>query len=197
LAGLSNCCGKKYSPGWLSWISCAASTAPTIFIRLTGCPLRCVYCDTEYAFVGGERMSLAGILAVCQSFPCQRICLTGGEPLVQPNAIALMNLLLAHGYEISLETSGALSVAEVPTAVSKVMDIKTPSSQEADKNLWQNLPYLTAHDQIKFVIMNRDDYDWSKQIKRKIFWDKVGANPLDFMGAWGDGFTFTRLGNNR
>ena len=137
---------------------------PTIFIRLTGCPLRCVYCDTEYAFVGGERMSLAGILAVCQSFPCQRICLTGGEPLAQPNAIALMNLLLAHGYEISLETSGALSVAEVPTAVSKVMDIKTPSSQEADKNLWQNLPYLTAHDQIKFVIMNRDDYDWSKQI---------------------------------
>ena len=84
---------------------------PTIFIRLTGCPLRCVYCDTEYAFVGGERMSLAGILAVCQSFPCQRVCLTGGEPLAQPNAIALMNLLLAHGYEISLETSGALSVA--------------------------------------------------------------------------------------
>ena len=136
---------------------------PTIFIRLTGCPLRCVYCDTEYAFVGGERMSLAGILAVCQSFPCQRICLTGGEPLAQPNAIALMNLLLAHGYEISLETSGALSVAEVPTAVSKVMDIKTPSSQEADKNLWQNLPYLTAHDQIKFVIMNRADYEWAKE----------------------------------
>ena len=148
---------------------------PTIFIRLTGCPLRCVYCDTEYAFVGGERMSLAGILAVCQSFPCQRICLTGGEPLAQPNAIALMNLLLAHGYEISLETSGALSVAEVPTAVSKVMDIKTPSSQEADKNLWQNLPYLTAHDQIKFVIMNRDDYDWSKQILADYQLDKKVA----------------------
>ena len=148
---------------------------PTIFIRLTGCPLRCVYCDTEYAFVGGERMSLAGILAVCQSFPCQRICLTGGEPLAQPNAIALMNLLLAHGYEISLETSGALSVAEVPTAVSKVMDIKTPSSQEADKNLWQNLPYLTTHDQIKFVIMNRDDYDWSKQILSDYQLDKKVA----------------------
>ncbi|QQU07401.1 7-carboxy-7-deazaguanine synthase QueE [Moraxella osloensis] len=148
---------------------------PTIFIRLTGCPLRCVYCDTEYAFVGGERMSLAGILAVCQSFPCQRICLTGGEPLAQPNAIALMNLLLAHGYEISLETSGALSVAEVPTAVSKVMDIKTPSSQEADKNLWQNLPYLTTHDQIKFVIMNRDDYDWSKQILADYQLDKKVA----------------------
>ena len=137
---------------------------PTIFIRLTGCPLRCLYCDTEYAFVGGERMGLDEILAVCQTYPCQRICLTGGEPLAQPNAIALMTLLLAHGYEISLETSGALSVADVPIAVSKVMDIKTPSSHEADKNLWQNMAYLTAHDQIKFVIMNREDYEWSKQV---------------------------------
>lgn len=137
---------------------------PTIFIRLTGCPLRCVYCDTEYAFSGGERLSLDEILAKVQRFPCKRICLTGGEPLAQPNAIALMQLLLRHGYEISLETAGALSVAEVPVAVSKVMDIKTPSSGETDKNLWQNIDYLTPHDQLKFVIMNRADYDWSKQI---------------------------------
>lgn len=148
---------------------------PTIFIRLTGCPLRCVYCDTEYAFSGGERMSLDEILAASQQFACQRICLTGGEPLAQPNAIALMKLLLANGYEISLETAGALSVADVPMAVSKVMDIKTPSSGEQDKNLWDNLNYLTSHDQIKFVIMNRQDYDWSKQILTQYQLDKKVA----------------------
>ena len=135
---------------------------PTIFIRLTGCPLRCVYCDTEYAFVGGERMGLDDILAHLQPYNCKRICLTGGEPLAQPNAIALMQLLLANGYEISLETAGALSVKDVPVAVSKVMDLKTPSSGEADKNLWDNIDYLTPHDQIKIVIMNREDYDWAK-----------------------------------
>lgn len=138
------------------------SGLPTIFIRLTGCPLRCVYCDTEYAFVGGERMSLEEILARCQTFNCKRICLTGGEPLAQPNAIALMKLLLENGYEISLETAGALSVKDVPVQVSKVMDIKTPSSHESDKNLWENLNYLTPHDQLKLVIMNRADYDWAK-----------------------------------
>lgn len=135
---------------------------PTIFIRLTGCPLRCVYCDTEYAFVGGERWSLEAILEHISQYPCKRVCVTGGEPLAQPNAIALMEMLLQHGYEISLETAGALSVKDVPIAVSKVMDIKTPSSGEADKNLWENLNYLTQHDQIKIVIMNRADYDWAK-----------------------------------
>ena len=138
------------------------SGLPTIFVRLTGCPLRCVYCDTEYAFTGGERQSLDDIIATIKSYPCKRICVTGGEPLAQPNAIALMNMLLDDDYEISLETAGALSVAHVPTAVSKVMDLKTPSSGEADKNLWSNLEYLTAHDQLKFVIMNRQDYDWAK-----------------------------------
>ncbi|ELA08672.1 radical SAM domain-containing protein [Moraxella macacae 0408225] len=136
---------------------------PTIFIRLTGCPLRCVYCDTTYAFSGGERFSLTDILAKVKSFNCKRICLTGGEPLAQPNALALMNLLLEHSYEISLETAGALSVKNVPIAVSKVMDLKTPSSGEANKNLWENLAYLTTHDQLKLVIMNRDDYDWAVQ----------------------------------
>lgn len=138
------------------------SGLPTIFVRLTGCPLRCVYCDTEYAFTGGERQSLETIMATIASFPCKRICLTGGEPLAQPNAIELMKRLLADDYEISLETAGALSVQNVPVAVSKVMDLKTPSSGEADKNLWSNLDYLTPHDQIKFVIMNRTDYEWAK-----------------------------------
>ncbi len=138
------------------------SGLPTIFVRLTGCPLRCVYCDTEYAFSGGERQSLETIMATIASFPCKRICLTGGEPLAQPNAIELMKRLLNDGYEISLETAGALTVENVPQAVIKVMDLKTPSSGEDDKNLWSNLDYLTQHDQIKFVIMNRTDYDWAK-----------------------------------
>lgn len=149
---------------------------PTIFIRLTGCPLRCVYCDTTYSFTGGERFSLDDIIKKVQAYPCKRICLTGGEPLAQPNAIALMHRLLELGYEISLETAGALSVKDVPQAVSKVMDLKTPSSQEDGKNLWDNIQYLTAHDQIKIVIANRQDYDWAKEkIEKYKLNQKVGV----------------------
>lgn len=137
------------------------SGLPTIFIRLTGCPLRCSYCDTTYSFTGGVRLSLDDILADIAQYPCKRVCVTGGEPLAQPNAIALMKLLLVHGYEVSLETAGALSVKEVPLQVSKVMDLKTPSSGECKRNLWENLDYLTAHDQLKIVIADRTDYEWA------------------------------------
>lgn len=145
---------------------------PTIFIRLTGCPLRCVYCDTTYSFVGGERWGLDKIMTHIAQYPCKRVCLTGGEPLAQPNAITLMHMLLAQNYEISLETAGALSVKDVPTAVSKVMDLKSPSSGECHKNLWQNLDHLTDHDQIKIVIANRTDYDWAKTVLEQYQLDK-------------------------
>ncbi|WP_323842399.1 MULTISPECIES: 7-carboxy-7-deazaguanine synthase QueE [unclassified Moraxella] len=137
------------------------SGLPTIFIRLTGCPLRCSYCDTTYSFTGGVRLSLDDILADIAQYPCKRVCVTGGEPLAQPNAIALMKLLIDQGYEVSLETAGALSVKEVPVQVSKVMDLKTPSSGECKRNLWENLDYLTAHDQLKIVIADRTDYEWA------------------------------------
>lgn len=137
------------------------SGLPTIFIRLTGCPLRCVYCDTTYSFTGGVRLSLDMILADIAQYPCKRVCVTGGEPLAQPNAIALMKLLIEKGYEVSLETAGALSVKDVPRAVSKVVDLKTPSSKECDKNLWENLDYLTNYDQLKIVIADRNDYEWA------------------------------------
>lgn len=145
---------------------------PTIFVRLTGCPLRCIYCDTTYSFSGGERLSLDAIITAIAQYPCKRICITGGEPLAQPNVMVLMQQLLDHGYEISLETAGALTVEHVPPAVSKVMDIKTPSSGECSKNLWSNLDYLTGHDQLKFVIMNREDYDWSKTKVAELELDK-------------------------
>lgn len=140
---------------------------PTVFIRLTGCPLRCTYCDTTYSFTGGTRFGLDDILMHIKQYPCKRVCVTGGEPLAQPNAIELMRLLLQNGYEISLETAGALSVASVPVAVSKVMDLKTPSSGECAKNLWENLAHLTPNDQIKIVIADRTDYDWAVAVLRK------------------------------
>lgn len=139
------------------------SGLPTVFVRLTGCPLRCVYCDTTYSFTGGERQSLNTIMDNIAQYPCKRVCVTGGEPLAQPNCIELIKQLLDEGYEVSLETAGALSIAEVPKEVSTVMDIKTPSSGEQKKNLWSNLEHLTQHDQLKFVIMNRSDYEWAKQ----------------------------------
>ncbi|ENV47843.1 hypothetical protein P255_01689 [Acinetobacter brisouii CIP 110357] len=142
-----------------------ANTAglPTVFIRLTGCPLRCTYCDTTYSFEGGERWSLDKIIETAQAYQTPYICVTGGEPLAQPNCIALLNRLCELGFEVSLETSGALDVSKVDQRVSKVLDLKTPTSGEAHRNLLSNLDLLTTKDQIKFVICNREDYEWSKQ----------------------------------
>ena len=134
---------------------------PTVFVRLTGCPLRCVYCDTAYAFSGGETCTLGEILEQVGSYRIRHVCVTGGEPLAQPGCLALLRALSEEGYEVSLETSGALDVAAVDRRVIKVMDLKTPSSGEGGRNLYANIDHLLPLDQVKFVIMNDGDYRWS------------------------------------
>lgn len=134
---------------------------PTVFVRLTGCPLRCQYCDSEYAFSGGEILSLDSILEQVAAFRPRYVCVTGGEPLAQPNAIPLMRRLCDAGYQVSLETSGAMDVAAVDPRVSRVVDLKTPGSAEVRRNRYENIPLLTANDQIKFVLCSREDYDWA------------------------------------
>lgn len=137
---------------------------PTVFVRLTGCPLRCQYCDTAYAFHGGQWHDIDAILAQVASFGVRHVCVTGGEPLAQKRCISLLQRLCDAGHQVSLETSGAIDIGEVDPRVSRVLDIKTPGSKEADRNLWSNLPLLTAHDQVKFVICDRADFDWARDI---------------------------------
>lgn len=135
---------------------------PTVFVRTTGCPLRCQYCDTAYAFSGGERMTLDAILARVESLGARHVTVTGGEPLAQPASLPLMARLCDAGYQVSLETSGALDLAGVDHRVMQVVDIKTPASREEPRNLWSNLAHLRAGDQLKFVICDREDYEWSR-----------------------------------
>ncbi len=135
---------------------------PTVFVRLTGCPLRCQYCDTEYAFHGGERLTQAQVLEQVAAFSPRYICVTGGEPLAQPSCIPLLGALCDAGYQVSLETSGAMPIDKVDARVSRVLDLKTPDSAESSRNLWDNIPLLTKHDQVKFVICSRRDYDWAR-----------------------------------
>ncbi len=137
------------------------SGMPTVFIRLTGCPLRCRYCDTAYAFEGGQWMSFDEIEAEVEKYNTKLITVTGGEPLAQKSCPALLSRLCDKGYDVSLETSGAIDISETDTRVSRVMDIKLPGSGEVEKNLPDNIQQLTAHDQIKFVICDREDYDWA------------------------------------
>lgn len=145
--------GESDSIGW-----------PTVFVRLTGCPLRCQYCDTAYAFHGGEWWTFEAIEAEVARHGARHVCVTGGEPLAQKRCIELLKRLCDAGYEVSLETSGAIDIGAVDPRVSRVLDIKTPDSKEAHRNLWSNLPLLSARDQIKFVICSREDYEWSKGI---------------------------------
>lgn len=137
---------------------------PTVFVRLTGCPLRCGYCDTEYAFHGGATQSFDEILATVASYYAQYVCVTGGEPLAQKGCHVLLKMLCDAGYQVSIETSGAMDISQVDQRVSVIMDIKTPGSGEESKNLWSNIATLEAKDEVKFVLVDRADYEWAKQI---------------------------------
>lgn len=139
---------------------------PTVFIRLTGCPLRCGYCDTAYAFTGGENISITGILDQVARYKTKYVTVTGGEPLAQKACLVLLTALCDAQYSVSLETSGAMELSNVDTRVCKVMDIKTPGSGEVTKNNWLNLAHLTQHDEIKFVLCDEADYQWACEIMR-------------------------------
>lgn len=135
---------------------------PTVFVRLTGCPLRCQYCDTTYAFSGGELKTIPSILEEVAGFSPRYITVTGGEPLAQPACRQLLSELCDAGYDVSLETSGALDIGDIDPRVSVVLDLKTPDSAESHRNLMQNIPLLKARDQVKFVICSRQDYQWAR-----------------------------------
>ncbi len=137
---------------------------PTVFVRLTGCPLRCVYCDTDYAFTGGEAMDIAQVMQQIAQYQTKYVCVTGGEPLAQKNCLLLLSELCDQGYKVSLETSGAMDISSVDSRVKRIMDIKTPASAEESKNRYENIAQLTDHDEVKFVLCNREDYDWAKSM---------------------------------
>lgn len=157
---------------------------PTVFVRLTGCPLRCLYCDTAYAFTGGERMSLTQVVERIAAFGVRHVCVTGGEPLTQRTCPELLTSLCDVGHTVSLETSGAMDVSEVDERVTKVVDLKTPGSGEAASNRYENLAHLRPSDQLKFVICDAADYRWSKdQIER---WGLIERCELLFSPSYGE-----------
>lgn len=147
--------GEANSVGW-----------PTVFVRLTGCPLRCQYCDTAYAFHGGEWWSLPAVLERVASFDTRHVCVTGGEPLAQKGCAELLKSLCDAGYSVSLETSGALDIGNVDSRVTRVVDVKTPGSNEVTRNRLENLELLRADEQIKFVVCSREDFEWSRDLVR-------------------------------
>lgn len=171
--------GEAIETGW-----------PTVFVRLTGCPLRCIYCDTAYAFHGGRWLSFDEVLAEVTAYGVERVCVTGGEPLAQRNCGAFLTRLCDSGFRVSLETSGALDVSGIDPRVAKVMDLKTPGSGESDRNRMENLAALGSGDVIKFVICDRTDYEWARSLVeggtlpagREVFlspsWEQVGAREL-------------------
>lgn len=144
----------------------ARAGLPTVFVRLTGCPLRCVWCDTTYSFTGGEPATVASVLAEVAKYPARQVCVTGGEPLSQKECLPLLTALCDAGYDVSLETSGAIDVAAVDPRVARIMDLKAPDSGECAKNRWENLAFLNQRDEIKIVIASRADYEWAREAIR-------------------------------
>ena len=162
---------------------------PTVFIRLTGCPLRCGYCDTAYAFTGGQWMQVSDILQQVKQYNATTVCVTGGEPLAQRSCGELLSQLSDEGYQVSIETSGSMDISQVDSRVTRIMDIKTPGSGEESKNKYDNVQYLNQKDEVKFVLCDRNDYDWSKGIidkydlleKSQVLFSPVheGVSPAD------------------
>lgn len=140
---------------------------PCTFIRLTGCPLRCTYCDSEYAFYGGKKISLEDIISQTEELGCPVVEVTGGEPLAQPNCIPLLQALVDKGFTVLLETSGSYSIANVPKEVHCIVDLKCPSSGEMQRNLYENMDLLLPHHEVKFVIGSREDYEWAREKVRE------------------------------
>ena len=140
---------------------------PTVFVRLAGCPLRCVWCDTTYSFTGGEASDIAAVLAEVGKYPARQVCVTGGEPLAQKDCLLLLTALCDAGYDVSLETSGALDIAPLDPRVARIMDLKAPDSGECARNRWENLACLNARDEIKIIIASRADYEWARDQLRE------------------------------
>jgi 7-carboxy-7-deazaguanine synthase len=140
---------------------------PTVFVRLTGCPLRCTWCDTTYSFTGGEAARIESVLAEVAKYPARQVCVTGGEPLAQKECLPLLSALCDAGYDVALETSGALDIAAVDPRVARIMDLKAPDSGECVKNRWENLALLNPRDEIKIVIASRGDYEWARDLLRE------------------------------
>ena len=163
--------GESNTSGW-----------PTIFIRLTGCPLRCQYCDTSYAFKGGHKKTFEEIAQDLKKYPCRRICVTGGEPLAQADCYPFLEFLAEKGYQISLETSGARTIENIDPRVTIVMDLKTPDSKEEKRNIYENIPLLKSGDQVKFVICSREDFEWSKDILKQ--YDFPNGVDILFSPSW-------------
>lgn len=166
---------------------------PTVFVRLTGCPLRCGYCDTAYAFTGGQKMTMEEVLKKVAGYSPRYVCVTGGEPLAQKNAWPLLTALCDAGYHVSLETSGSITIEHVDPRVMIVMDLKTPGSGEMSRNLLSNIPLLKKTDEVKFVITDRADYDWAKDILLEhdlagrcnvLFSPSYGQIPLEALAGW-------------
>ena len=157
---------------------------PTVFVRLTGCPLRCTYCDSEYAFTGGNWMHFDEILQLIRQHETKNVCVTGGEPLAQKRCAEFLTQLCDEGFSVSLETSGAIDIGLADERVSRVMDLKTPDSGEVEKNLWTNVQLLTPHDQVKFVICSRKDYEWAREQLNT--YDLANRCDVLFSPAWSE-----------
>jgi 7-carboxy-7-deazaguanine synthase len=155
---------------------------PTVFVRLTGCPLRCQYCDTTYSFHGGQWQAIDEVLDKVRELGTRHVCVTGGEPLAQKRCLELLTRLCDEGYAVSLETSGALDISTVDLRVVRVVDIKTPGSGEVDRNRWDNLALLQPHDEVKFVLCSRADYDWAREIIER--YQLVGRCPILFSPSY-------------